>query len=224
MMKKHSAQLTLTVVSFLLGLLLVIQFRTQGKLAGSVYAQSSTDQALIIGGLVDGNSALRREISSLDSDLSSYQRTAGQGNLEGMVAELNRLKVMNGMVEVSGPGVEVLISGGVTALDLQDLVNEARNAGAEALSLNGYRLVARSVVVASNGTVRLEENRLSPPYRLQAIGHPETLEKALNRKGGLLALLQYSYPSATITVTKRDNMVLPLYLGTYVFRYARAVP
>jgi uncharacterized protein YlxW (UPF0749 family) len=222
-MKKRSAQVTLTVVSFLLGLLLVIQFRTQGKLAASVFAQSSTDQALIISGLVEGNSALRKEIGSLEGDLSNYQRTAGQSNLEGMVGELNRLKVMNGMVEVSGPGVEVQVSGGVTALDLQDLINEARNAGAEALSLNGYRLVSRSVVVASNGTVRLEENRLSPPYRLQAIGHPETLEKALNRKGGLLALLQYSYPNATITVAERDNMVLPLYLGKYEFRYARAV-
>ena len=222
-MKKHSTQVTLTIVSFLLGLLLVIQFRTQGKLTASVYAQSSTDQALIISGLVEGNSALRKEISSLEGDLSNYQRTAGQSNLEGMVGELNRLKVMNGMVEVSGPGVEVLVSGSVTALDLQDLVNEARNAGAEALSLNGYRLVARSVVVASNGAVRLEENRLSPPYRLQAIGHPETLEKALNRKGGLVALLQYSYPNATITAAKRDNMVLPLYLGKYEFRYARAV-
>jgi len=139
-----------------------------------------------------------------------------------MVEELNRLRIINGMVEVTGPGVEVRISGEITALDLQDLINEARNAGAEAISLNGYRVVARSVVVSRDGKIYLEGNRLSSPYVLQAIGQPETLEKAFTRKGGLLALFQFTYPNVSITVTLQKALALPLYQGKYEFRYARA--
>ncbi len=223
-MKSRSAQIALTLVSFFLGILLVTQFYTQGKIGTTTFTQSSADQALIISGLVDGNATLRKEVTALEDELTNYQRTAGQSNLESMVGELNRLRIINGLVEVAGPGIEVQISGGVTALDLQDLVNEARNAGSEALALNGYRLVARSVIVGSNGSIRLEETRLSSPYRLQAIGQPDTLEKALTRKGGLVALLQYTYANTTITVSKRERMVLPLYQGKYEFRYARAVP
>jgi uncharacterized protein YlxW (UPF0749 family) len=221
-MNTRHARITLAIVCFFLGLLLVIQYHTQGKLGGSVLAQSSADQAMIISGLVEGNASLRKQTASLEAELGRYQQTAGQGNLENMVSELNRLRIVNGLVEVAGPGAEVQISGSVTALDLQDLVNEARNAGAEALAMNGYRLVARSVFVGSTDDIRLEGKRLTPPYRLQAIGYPDTLERALARKGGLVALLQYTYPDTTITVVKRDKMVLPVYQGKYEFRYARA--
>jgi uncharacterized protein YlxW (UPF0749 family) len=217
----RSAQITLTVVSFLLGLLLVTQFYTQRKLSSSAQTQSTADQAMIISGLVEGNAALRKEVAALESEAAGYDLTSGEANLESMVGELNKLRILNGLVEVAGPGVEIKIGGSVTALDLQDLMNEARNAGAEALALNGFRLVARSVVVGANGSIRVDENRLNPPYRLQAIGDPQALERALIRKGGLVALLEFAYPDAEITVSRQDRMVLQLYQGKYEFRYAR---
>jgi uncharacterized protein YlxW (UPF0749 family) len=217
----RSAQITLTIISFLLGLLLVTQFYTQRKLAATSLSQSSADQAIIISGLVEGNAALRKEVGTLESEVVRQQQTAGQSSLESMVADLNRLRIVNGLVEVAGPGVEVRLTGSVTALDLQDLVNEARNAGAEAMAMNGIRLVARSVIAGNNGAIQLDGIRLTSPFRLQAIGQPEALERALSRKGGLLALLQYTYPDATITVSRQDRMVLPLYAGKYEFRYAR---
>jgi uncharacterized protein YlxW (UPF0749 family) len=220
-MMTRSAQITLTVVSFLLGLLLVTQFYTQRKLNSGSQTQSTADQAMIISGLVEGNAALRKEVAALESETANYDLTSGEANLETMVSELNKLRILNGLVEVAGPGVEIKLSGSVTALDLQDLMNEVRNAGAEALALNGFRLVARSVVVGANGSIRVDENRLTPPYRLQAIGDPQALERALTRKGGLVSLLEFAYPDAAISVVRQDRMVLQIYQGTYDFRYAR---
>ena len=217
----RTSQITLTGVSFLLGLLLVTQFHTQRQLAASAYAQSPADQAIMIGGLVDGNAALRKEVTALEDTISRSGSASDQGNMASMVDELNRLRVVNGLVEVAGAGVEVRISNGVTALDLQDLVNEARNAGAEALSLNGKRLVARSVIVGSDGQIQLEGEVLRSPYVLQAVGLPESLDRALARKGGLMALLRYTYPDATITLVRQERLVMPLYTGKYEFRYAR---
>lgn len=217
----RSSQVTLTIVSFLLGLLLVTQFHTQRQLTATASAQSPADQAVMIGGLVEGNAALRKEVSDLEDTLARAASSSDQGNMESMVADLNRLRVVNGLVEVAGAGVEIRITSGVTALDLQDLINEARNAGAEALALNGRRLVARSVVIGSDGAIQMDGEPLRSPYVLQAIGLPESLERALDRKGGLLALLRYTYPSADIILTLQDRMVLPLYTGKYEFRYAR---
>ena len=217
----RTTQITLTVVSFLLGLLLVTQYHTQRQISAGAVTQSSADQAVIISGLVQGNAQLRTEVQALQASLLASEQATGQGNLEAMVTDLNRLRAVNGLVEVAGPGVEVTLDGSVTALDLQDLVNEARNAGAEALALNGHRLVARSVLVGSEGAIVLDGLRLTAPYRLQAVGPAESLERALTRKGGLLALLQYAYPDAMITVAQRPRLVLPLYAGKYEFRYAR---
>lgn len=217
----RTSTITLTAVSFLLGLLLVTQYRTQRQISAVSVTQSAADQAIMISGLVDGNAKLRLEVETLQSTLAAAAETSGPGSLEAMVDDLNDLRAVNGLVEVAGPGVEVALSGSVTALDLQDLVNEARNAGAEALALNGRRLVARSVLVGTEGTITLDGVRLAAPFRLQAVGSPEALDKALNRKGGLVALLQFAYPDAGITVTKKDRMVLPLYTGKYEFRYAR---
>lgn len=213
----------LTVVAFLLGLLLAIQFRTQSKVGTVALSASIGDQALIISDLVEANAALRQEAASLETELERYKQAAGRGNLETMVEEINRLRIINGIAEVTGPGIEVRIDGEVTSLDLQDLINEARNAGAEAISLNGHRIVVRSVVMGRDGRIYLEGDRISPPYILQVIGHPETLERAFTRKGGLLALFQFVYPGISITVTRQDSLTLPLYQGKYEFRYARAV-
>lgn len=44
----------------------------------------------------------------------------------------------------------------------------------------------------------------------QVVGDPQGLERALNRKGGLVALLQFTYPEASVTVSRGDRMGLPL--------------
>lgn len=219
----HKIPVALTLVAFLLGLLLVIQLRTQSRIGTAAFSASISDQALIISNLVEANAALRQEAASLEGELERYKQATGRSNLETMIEEINRLRIINGMAEVTGPGIEVRIDGEVTSLDLQDLINEARNAGAEAISLNGYRVVVRSVLMSKDGRIYLEGKRISPPYVLQAIGHSETMERAFTRKGGLLALLQFAYPGINITVIRRDSLTLPLYQGKYEFRYARAV-
>ena len=73
------------------------------------------------------------------------------------------------------------VSGQINPLDMQDLINELRNAGVEAIALDGYRIIVRSVVAREGTDLSLDGNRLLPPYRLQAIGQPDTIEKALLR-------------------------------------------
>ncbi len=223
-MKSRSAQLSLTILCFILGLLLVAQFRTQRMANDSILFASSADQLVIISSLVENNARLREELEVLEKQLSEYQQTAGRTILEGLVEELNRVRVINGLVEVSGTGIEVSIDGSIGVVDVQDLINELRNAGAEALTVNGERLTLYSVIASTeDGVITVNGTRLSRPYILQAIGQPETMETALLRSGGLIAALERNYEGLAVSVGKRDRMVLPVHKGAIGFVYASPV-
>jgi uncharacterized protein YlxW (UPF0749 family) len=220
-MKSRSAQLPLTIVCFILGLLLVAQFRIHRMAESSLLSASSTDQLVIISNLVENNTRLREEMEILEKQLNEYQQAARRAVLETLVDELNKIRIINGLVEVSGTGIEVGLDGPIGVLDLQDLLNELRNAGAEALTINGERLTLYSAIASTeDGRITVNGVTLSRPYVLQAIGDPATMETAVLRNGGLIATLERSYESLTVSVIQRERMVLSVYRGDIEFVYA----
>lgn len=223
-MKSRSAQLLLTIVCFILGLLLVAQFRTQRMTSRPILSASSADQLAMISSLVENNARLREEMEALEEQLSEYQQATGRAMLGALVQELNKIRIINGLVEVSGAGVEVTIDGPIGVVDIQDLINELRNAGAEALTINGERLTLYSVIASTeDGVMIVNGMKPSRPYILQAIGQPETLETALLRRGGLIATLERNYDGLAVSVIRRERMVLPVYKGAIEFVYASPI-
>lgn len=222
-MRVRSAQISLTIVALVLGLLLVMQLRTQGRIAKSMAAQSATDQSTIISNLYDANTALRAEVQKLRDELDKYDGSIGQNDLTTMEQELDKLSIANGITEVVGPGVKLTTNADLRPEDLEDLINEMRNAGAEAIGLNGMRVTVRTAVTRENGTVMVGGSPAAPPYELLSIGNPDTLERALLRKGGLVTYLQNTYTGATVSVTKQDNLVIPADTHTAEWVYASPV-
>ena len=211
-MSRRISQVTLTVMSLLLGVLVMAQFHTHRLTSKARVSASSADQSVILGSLVEANASLRAEIDTLEAQLSRFQGAGSRGLLETLVEELNRLKIVNGQVEVSGPGVEVRISGPLSALNAQDVVNELRNAGAEAVALNGERLVLWSAIATDGeGWMTVDSVRIASPYVFQAIGDGETLETALTRSGGLIAVLEHSYEGLRVEISYRGKLVFPVH-------------
>jgi uncharacterized protein YlxW (UPF0749 family) len=182
-----------------------MQFRSQ-RLAHQNVPTSATDQAVYISQLSESNADLRRQVDELSAELARYGQGGGGGgsaDVEALEENLRALRIANGDAPVAGPGVSVLVEGEANLVELQDLVNELRNASAEAVAVNGVRVVARSAIVgAENGRIAIDRQALSPPYTLEAIGDPDTLVGALERKGGLIALLEAGDESLNIEVTR----------------------
>src|SRR5262249_934790 len=151
----RAGQLWLTAVCLLFGVLLMVQFRTQGKIAKTVQTESSADQALIIGNLYDANVALRNEVATLARQLEQQRDEAAPGRVGEMTVDLEKLRIVNGTAPARGPGVELTLAADVRIEDVQDLINELRNAGAEAVALNGSRITSRSAVRSDRGQVVL---------------------------------------------------------------------
>jgi uncharacterized protein YlxW (UPF0749 family) len=219
--KRWGVLLSLAAICLVLGLLLVVQIRTQED-AGQ--ATDGAEWENVVAELVDGNAGLRDEIEALEGQLADLQDVEGGGAvLESLVDEINYLRIANGLVEVSGPGIEVVIVTSVPAPDLYDLINELRNAGAEALALSGHRIAAWSAIGTDGQDVTVDGQPVRVPYRLEAIGDADTLEVALMRPGGLVSLLQEAHGATSIRVRQREKVTLPVYDLPVRFVFAQPI-
>ncbi len=222
-MRTFAGQITITLTCLLLGIFLVVQLRTQGNIVRSIVSDSSTEQASMIDGLVQSNASLRKEVDSLSQRLAQYQSGGNESNMQTLVNDLNRIKIANGLIEVSGPGISVTLDKPLAAEELQDVINELRNAGAEAIVLNGQRVVVNSVVALDRTGISLGGVPLTTPYRFEAIGDPDTLARAVDRKGGLVPALVANHPGLNMDMQKKDKLVAPIYQSKMEFRYAKPV-
>jgi uncharacterized protein YlxW (UPF0749 family) len=222
-LKSSASVLVLTALCFALGVLIVAQLRSTGRAAA--LSSSSSDQARVLSALVDSNDGLRSEIGELQAQIERMKPTDAQARNAALMTELSRLVVITGSAVATGPGVRVIVSGQINPLDMQDLINELRNSGAEAMDINGNRIVVRSVVTRDDANLALDGQRLTSPYVLEAIGQPDTIEKALLRKGGLVDLLEYAYPGLSVTISKVDTIYLPaVEAQPDSFRFAQPAP
>jgi uncharacterized protein YlxW (UPF0749 family) len=219
--RKWTSQILVTVICAGLGILLVLQFRTERVTQQSVNGEG---WEFIIADLVDSNARLGDEIEALEAQLTEFEDVGtGGAVLESLVDQVNRLRMANGLVEVSGPGVDVSISGPIGVLDLHDLINELRNAGAEALALNNERIVVWSAISTDGEVVTVDGRPVPGPYHVRAIGEPNTLETALVRPGGLIELLQRANRNVTIAVTQSEKLTLPVYAQPFEFAYSKPI-
>ena len=193
----NKATLVLSIVSGIITLLLIasifVQFRTVNE-----------SKELDIEGLRDDE--LRTQIASYKS---KYEETMEQYNAnqntikeyetainenqettELLEQEVEQAKTLLGLTNVKGSGVVVTLTDTDEALytyiadDLILLLNELKYAGAEAISINGYRIInLADIVTLNDGLIILYGDvRLTSPYVVKAIGDPTYLMSTLSIK------------------------------------------
>jgi uncharacterized protein YlxW (UPF0749 family) len=209
-MRQRRSQIALTAIALLLGFLVVIQLRAQQAGTG-LETQSSQDLTLIIANLTTRNDQLRGEVADIQRQLDTLAaaNARGETSVGQLRSELERARIWSGQDPASGPGIRVVLFGGVPAEAASDLVNELRNAGAEAISIAGVRVVGGTVVAGSEGALSLESTALGPRIEVLAIGNPAVLTGGLTRAGGLVAQLQARYEEVLVEVTPLDVVTVP---------------
>lgn len=134
--------------------------------------------------------------------------------------ELSFYSLSGGFVDVEGPGIEILLDDAtrevqpwdnpndmlVHDLDLLEVVNELKNAGAEVISVNGQRILDSSSITCSGYTVRINGRFYGKPFRISAIGDASRMSAALIGPGGYGTYLK-DY-GLTFKVTIRDVVVI----------------
>src|SRR5438067_6717226 len=174
-------RLLVVATAALVGFVVVSQFRGEHRFTRQLQAESETDLARILSSLDGQADSLRDEIATLRLQLQAVQTSSKRDDAAERAAQdqLSDLEVLAGTVPVHGPGVVVTVADPDRSLrydSLIDLIEELRDAGAEALAVNGARVGASSALFPQAGAITLDGSPLAPPYRVTAIGEPATMQ------------------------------------------------
>lgn len=210
-MRDRRSQLAIAAVAFVLGLLVVVQLRTQTG-GSALQGKSAQDLTNLIGSVSTENDRLRSEVTSLQNQLEELRadRANGATSIGQIQSDLGRIRAWTGLDPVAGRGVTITVSGEIDSAGVDDLLNELRNAGAEAMAIEDIRVIARTTVSGVPGSLDVDGFLLRDPFTIRAIGRPETLVGSLTRAGGIIAQLAATNLDATIDVQPtNDAMTLP---------------
>lgn len=104
--------------------------------------------------------------------------------------------------------------------DILQLLNELKLAGAEAISINGIRIVnTTDVALINNSYIKIDDNRLNSPYIVKAIGDPVKLESGLMQKDSGYVDKIINAMDKTAIVERNDNILIPKYDGKMTTKY-----
>lgn len=241
-MKFYKWQLPLAVVLFITGILLVSTLRALASTEDTSWRNKDKKLIALIEAQEKSIEELEKNIADRRKSLEEYQKTlaAGKAEAEELQAQLEQLRVLSGMTDVVGKGIIIHLDDnrkGAKAAETKNpeqfkeedflihdkhllyIVNELRVGGAEAISINGQRIIASSDIRCVGPMILVNTTRLAPPYIIKAIGDPERMTKILEAPESEYNILKMAgYP---VSIEKHDQVVVEAYKGSYQFIYAQ---
>ncbi|MEK7673509.1 MAG: DUF881 domain-containing protein [Patescibacteria group bacterium] len=202
MMKDRKIYILITSVVF--GLLFAIQSSTFSNANEEFLRDNQSNIFQEIKILRDKNEDLKNEVQDLESTFESLkdQNMA----LKTVEEEIEKYTKLTGSAPITGPGIEITISGVITTPWMIDLVNEFFNSGAEAVAINGIRIVNQSMGFDTlpQGQIFLNGSILTGPYTFTVIGESATLEAILKAPGGIFDRLKVALPEIKIETLQKE--------------------
>ena len=230
---RKRGELAVVAVFVVLGFLLGLQLKCVRLYAASDPTSAARLETLqnLYNEVTEERDKLQDQLSETQKELEDYRAAAAHGEEnEALKTEVDRLSMLAGLTDVEGPGVMVVMSDSkaenttgdeadylIHDSDLLTMLNELRDAGAEALSLNGQRVVATSEVRCAGSVVLINGQRVSAPFVIYAIGDPTTLYNALTMRNGVVDVL--GQWQIDVRVTMNDKLLIPKYSGAVEFRH-----
>ena len=238
-MKKWKIAVTFGIVCCVLTIAILIQFKTIED------TNSTVSQTLTSNELRDQVLKWKEKYDKAVTDLESSEerleniRLQSTQNDESAISKEEEIKLDNillGLTQVKGDGIVISLSDNnnvtkstigtldnielylVHAGDLVAVINDLRNAGAEAISINGQRIVNSTAIYCAGNVVKVNGEKISSPIEIKAIGSPELLYGSMTIPGGYIELLQETgvlvnlRKVSNITIEKYDGILKPQYM------------
>jgi len=180
---------------------------------------------------------IKEQVSTQQQNIDSLSTGANQEQVENLLFDTkNTLMTVSGLTDVTGEGIIVIITDGerelldnenpnnlmVHDVDIRNIVDDLRNTGAEAISINGQRIIfGQTKIYCTGPTVKINDDVFSQPFIIKAIGDRYYLEAAVNAPG------QYGYTlrqwGIFVEVNTSVNIEIPAYTGSRRLLYAEEV-
>jgi uncharacterized protein YlxW (UPF0749 family) len=215
------------LIAAIVSFFVVSQLRGPDQFTEQLELESEGDLTRILASLSAESTSLQEELAALKIELADVQNSSeSEGAAAEQAAEqLNALEVLAGTVPVSGPGIEMAIDDPDQQVQFDamvDAVQELRDAGAEAISINGRRVGVSSSFGQRGTEITLDDVALQRPLSISAIGPAATMEGGLQIPGGSLDTLR-ALAGVEVTVSRSNSLNIPALEEAPVFQAARPV-
>jgi len=219
-------------VCLCLGFLIAIQLQTQATLkrSSTPYQRSEV--------LVELLRQSNREKQDLTDEINSIRKSLGrqtaaseEPDMRAIAIEFKRAQLLAGLTPVTGPGISIALDDSdqpvrsladadmfvIHDTNLVAVVNELKAAGAEAIEINGQRIVGNTAIRCAGPIILINTKQVAPPFIVEAIGNQNNLMQ-LDMIGGELDYLRGL--GLKVSIDKKDNLDLPAYEGSIVMNFA----
>lgn len=193
---KNKAQIAtaLGLMCIILVSSIVIQLNTikeATKIVGTSYAEQDLKDEVLR--QKESYERLYKDLENKEKELevARAESTKENARLSELREELEKVNRLLGLTELTGEGIVLTIRDNEAARnkeiemnvaealvhdeDLRQIVNELKNSGAEAISINGQRIVSSTSIICSGAIVKVNGVKLNSPFEILAIGNPSTL-------------------------------------------------
>lgn len=236
MTNQKKISLVLGIMCFALTLGIVVQIRTVSSTNSAV--SQNYEENNLRGEVLKYKEKYEnkyKELEKAQENLENIRKeaTKNNGELEEAENQIKQANKINGTTEVTGPGVIVTLTDGksisntlnpsillVHYLDIVSVVNELKNAGAEAISVNDQRIVNTTGIVCSGNIIDINGEKVGAPFKIKAIGLPEYLAN-ISRPGGYLERMKDE--GVEVELEKSNHITIPKYTGVLKYKYLKNV-
>jgi uncharacterized protein YlxW (UPF0749 family) len=219
-----------------IGFLGVAQIRTEVQIKRTLRIPSTqlAEFGFMLREQERSRAALESQVAELRARLADYERAAAEGRsaTARLSRQLQEVRTLVGLGALEGPGVVITMNDSTRApragedpnktilhySDINGVVAELWAAGAEAVALNGERIVGSTGINCVGTTVLCNTKRMAPPYHITAIGDPRRMTAYVKRPGSSIEMLTaFDFP---VRIAPAERVTVPAYRGTFRFDHA----
>ncbi len=226
----------LFLLASILGFLTVVQLKSNITYQGIVTIPKLLDLQNEINNIEAENKQLNASINEQALKLALYKTgVESTGSAFGIMKnELTKTLNYSDTIDVTGPGIIMTLNDSqqevlegeeigwylIHDLDILEIVNELRMAGAEAISINGERVTASTSIRCGGPTINIDGKRHAVPFVIKAIGDPKTLEASALAPESYIELYM-SYSGIEVEIQKVEKLTVEGYIGRSKMLYQR---
>lgn len=233
-MRKKYIAIVLGIVCFILVISIFTQINTVESMKKTVNTGSSRNSDLIdeVFRLQEKNNKLYEQLEDSEDRLEKIRTQAASGSEEDTEseAELKKNNLLLGLSEMNGEGIIITLDDNrniqgdelnisqylVHEEDLLQVVNELFNAGAEAISINGHRVVNSTAILCDGNIIRVNGKVITVPITIKAISS-KAIYNTLIRPRGYLQLM--ADEGVDVRIERSDKITIPKYDGVYNYSH-----
>lgn len=213
--------IVMTLACIVLGIVIALQYKSMSSSDeyGLSQAATITEYQTQIINLSNQLDLLKTENSQLQSKIDMIDKGTNEEQIETLKQELDDLKKFAGINKVSGEGVHITVTFpeedniSSASAAIQMLINEIKACDAQAMSVNGERILAMSEVRVVNTYIVINGRTYTQPLDIYVIGKQSSLNSMLNMAGGIVSVLENRY-GAKVEMINENNVTINAYVGT----------